>query len=77
MKFAFPKSNAYARIPLSAYYDKSFWIIRNDARDRFGTPLEQRFSKNEIEEMLKSVGLRDITFHDDVPYWCAIGTKLA
>ena len=32
-------------LPLSFYHDKSFNIIRNDSLDRFGTPLEQRFSK--------------------------------
>lgn len=33
------------RLPLSAYQDKTFNILRNDALDRFGTKLEQRFSR--------------------------------
>jgi len=62
-------------VPLSYYIDKSFYIIRNDCLDRFGTPLENRFSKNEIQEMLKSAGLIDIVFSDRSPYWHAIGRK--
>jgi len=37
----------YAKLPLAYYADKSFYIMRNDALDRFGTPLEQRFTKTQ------------------------------
>ena len=50
--------------------------MRTDALDRFGTPLEQRFSKNEIFNMMKDAGFRDINFHDGHPYWCAVGIKI-
>ncbi len=63
------------KIPLSYYGDKSFYIIRNDALDRFGTPLEQRFSKAEIEKMMLDCGLTDIIFSNSEPYWHAIGKK--
>lgn len=63
-------------IPLSWYSDKSFWIMQNDALDRFGTPLEQRFSKQEIEAMMKRCGLTDIVFSSKEPYWHAIGKKI-
>lgn len=36
------------QMPLNAYCNKSFFIIRNDALDRFGTRLEQRFSKKKL-----------------------------
>ena len=62
-------------IPLHFYVGKSFHIIRNDTRDRFGTPLEQRFSKQEITEMMKEVGLTNIVFSENEPYWHAVGTK--
>ena len=62
-------------IPLSYYRGKSFNIIRNDALDRFGTPLEQRFSREEISQMLKSAGLSEIVFSENAPYWHAIGKK--
>jgi SAM-dependent methyltransferase len=67
--------SAYKKIPLSWYGDKSFYIMRNDALDRFGTPLEQRFSKVQIERMMKDCGLTDIIFSPNEPYWHAIGRK--
>ena len=64
-----------AKIPLSWYADKSFRIIRNDSLDRFGTPLEQRFSKQQIAEMLKSAGCEDIFFGEKAPFWRVIAKK--
>jgi hypothetical protein len=49
--------------------------MKTDSRDRFGTPLEQRFKKQEIEEMMIAAGLENITFSDNAPYWCVIGNK--
>jgi SAM-dependent methyltransferase len=63
------------KIPLSYYRDKSFYIMRNDALDRFGTPLEQRFGKSEIENMMIGCGLTDIIFSNNEPYWHAVGKK--
>jgi len=68
-------SQIWRKLPLSAYWNKSFNVIRNDSLDRFGTPLEQRFSRKEITEMMKSCGLTRIVFSDDFPYWVAIGHK--
>jgi SAM-dependent methyltransferase len=65
----------YNKIPLSYYIDKSFNIIRNDALDRFGTPLEQRFSRVQIEQMMKNSGLGDIVFSENMPYWHVVGRK--
>ncbi|MFQ5432819.1 MAG: class I SAM-dependent methyltransferase [Nitrospinota bacterium] len=62
-------------IPLSAYRNLSFYSMRTDALDRFGTRLEKRFTKSEITAMFKSAGLVRITFNDDIPYWCVIGYK--
>ncbi len=69
------KGDFYKKIPLSYYADKKFFVIRNDALDRFGTPLEQRFSKNEIREMMHQCGLSDIKFSEKEPFWHAIGKK--
>lgn len=62
-------------IPLSYYRKTSLKVIRNDALDRFGTPLEQRFSKTEIRKMMDEAGLKDIVFSNKAPYWHAIGKK--
>lgn len=64
-----------SKIPLHIYEDASFYIIRNDSLDRFGTPLEQRFSRVQIKEMMGKAGLTDIQFSEQLPYWHAIGKK--
>lgn len=62
-------------VPLSYYRNHSFYTMRTDARDRFGTPLEQRFSQNQIVEMMEAAGLVDVRFSDTAPYWCAVGIR--
>lgn len=62
-------------MPLSAYRDDSFYTMRTDALDRFGTRLEQRFTRKQISAMMTAAGLKDIRFSDDVPYWVACGVK--
>jgi|TARA_B110000438_G_scaffold281775_1_gene308235 ubiquinone/menaquinone biosynthesis C-methylase UbiE len=64
-----------AKIPLSFYKDHSFYTMRTDARDRFGTPLEQRFSQIQIKEMMSEAGLYNIKFSERAPFWCAMGIK--
>lgn len=64
------------QIPLSYYVNKSFNIIRNDALDRFGTPLEQRFSRKEISTMMEQCGLQNIIFSNKSPFWHAVGQKV-
>jgi hypothetical protein len=64
-----------SHFPLAAYRQSSFYTMRTDALDRFGTQLEQRFTREEIESMMRSAGLTDIRFRNGVPYWCAIGTR--
>jgi len=61
--------------PLSHYRNKSFYSMKTDSLDRFGTSLEYRFSKQEIAEMMSDCGLINISFYDGPPYWCAIGFK--
>lgn len=62
-------------VPLYAYRNHSFYTMKTDSRDRFGTPLEKRFTKPEIKDMMERAGLVDITFSDSEPYWCAVGTR--
>jgi SAM-dependent methyltransferase len=61
--------------PLAYYRNKSFYVMRTDALDRFGTRLERRFTRAEIERMLRAAGLVEIRFSDDTPYWCAVGIR--
>ena len=61
--------------PLSVYRHHSFYTMRTDALDRFGTRLEQRFTRAEITEMMTKAGLENIEFSDGFPFWCAVGFK--
>lgn len=63
------------KVPLSDYVNKTFFIIRNDSLDRFGTKLEHRFSKKEVIEMMKNSGLEDIVVGPGSPYYHAVGKK--
>jgi len=62
-----------ANFPLFRYRDLGFYVMRTDALDRFGTRLEQRFTKLEIRTMMESAGLENIRFSEEMPFWCAVG----
>jgi ubiquinone/menaquinone biosynthesis C-methylase UbiE len=62
-------------MPLSYYRNLGFYTMRTDALDRFGTRLEQRFSRAEIRQMMERSGLTNIRFSDAEPYWVACGVK--
>lgn len=62
------------KIPLSQYRANSFYVMRNDALDRFGTQLEKRFTKKEMREMMENAGLENITF-SETSFWTAVGYK--
>jgi len=64
-----------SNIPLSEYRTKSFYTMRTDALDRFGTRLEHRFTQDQIKMMMEDAGLVNIQFSDVAPYWCALGFK--
>lgn len=63
------------RFPLSFYRRRSFYTMRTDALDRFGTRLEQRFTAKEIRVMMEQAGLERIEFIGSMPYWCALGFR--
>jgi SAM-dependent methyltransferase len=62
-------------IPLESYRHRKFYVMRTDAYDRFCTRLEQRFTREQIEQMLTDADFGQIRFSNHVPYWCAIGIK--
>ena len=61
--------------PLSYYRNKSFYVMRNDSLDRFGTKYEKRYSKYDIIKLFKKAGFKNIKISNRRPYWCAIGYK--
>jgi SAM-dependent methyltransferase len=62
-------------VPLNYHRHDSFYTMRTDALDRFGTRLEQRFSRTQIEAMMREAGLEDIRFAENPPFWCAVGRR--
>jgi ubiquinone/menaquinone biosynthesis C-methylase UbiE len=59
--------------PLHAYRDAGMYRLKTDALDRFGTRLEQRFTKDELMRMMVKAGLTRIRFSEEMPYWTAVG----
>jgi SAM-dependent methyltransferase len=60
--------------PLSAYRHRSFYMMRTDSLDRFGTSLEKRYTRDQMESLLRDAGLTDIRFCSSV-FWCAVGIR--
>ena len=74
-KFLFKIGVNVHSFPLSNYRNKSFYTMRTDALDRFGTKLELRYTRNEIQQIMINAGLINIIFSNSTPYWCAVGIK--
>ena len=62
-------------IPLFQYRDRSFYVMRNDALDRFGTRLEKRYSKQQVISLLEGAGFEDVVFSDGPPWWVAMAKR--
>jgi len=60
-----------SNLPLHHYAEMPFVMLANDALDRFGTSLEQRFNKKEIITMLENANfdLTSLKFSDGEPFW--------
>jgi ubiquinone/menaquinone biosynthesis C-methylase UbiE len=74
-RFVSRRGRSANALPLSYYADKSFYVMRTDAYDRFCTRLEKRFRRSEIARMLTHAGFKNVTFSDKQPFWCAVGIK--
>lgn len=66
---------SFHNLPLSYYRHHSLYTLRTDSRDRFGTPLEKRFTQENIRSMMHDANLIDVQFSKTAPYWCVIGKK--
>lgn len=67
------KASSY--VPLNYYKDKSFKILYNDTVDRFSAPTENRYTRVQITEWFKKVGIDKCIIPESRPYWCATGTR--
>jgi SAM-dependent methyltransferase len=72
------RGKSVANFPLHHYANMPFLMMRNDALDRFGTQLEQRFSREEISQMLGRAGfdLTSLSFSEAEPFWTFSVKKL-
>jgi SAM-dependent methyltransferase len=61
--------------PLAAYRRRSYYTMRTDALDRFGTRLEHRMTRPEIKAMMEAAGLCNIRFSESMPFWTALGCR--
>ena len=77
-KFLSKKGRDITNFPLHHYADMPFVMLQNDALDRFGTRLEQRFSKKEITAMVHNAGfdLSTLKFSEVEPFWTFSVKKL-
>jgi len=64
-----------AKLPLAMYRTRSYYQMRTDALDRFGTSMEKRFSRAEMSEMFAAAGFENVRFSDQPPFWCAVGFR--
>jgi len=64
-----------SHLPLAGYRDLSLYTMRTDALDRLGTRVEHRFTRAEIDGMMREAGLADIWFSERLPYWVACGRR--
>lgn len=61
--------------PLKYYATRSFYVMRTDALDRFGTKLEKRFTRRQIVDMLVAAGFAGIRFSESMPCWVCTATR--
>jgi hypothetical protein len=66
-----------SNIPLHQYANLNFYMMKNDALDRFGTKLEKRFNQEEITKLLSDAGFdsNSIIFSDFEPFWTFVARK--
>ena len=74
-----PSCNSLAvnesNFPLTWYRNEPFYTLSTDALDRFGTRLEQRFTKSKIKTMLAESGFRDFQFSENGPFCSVLAYK--
>jgi ubiquinone/menaquinone biosynthesis C-methylase UbiE len=61
-------------LPLKAYADYPFGVCVNDQFDRFSAPIENRYTREEVEAMMRAAGLDDVVVLPNHG-WVAEGTR--
>jgi SAM-dependent methyltransferase len=60
------------QVPLSHYRDYSLRFMAGDAFDRFATPIEKRYTREQISAWLARYG-RVAQFSERTPFWVSLG----
>lgn len=63
-----------ASLPLKAYADYSFGVLVNDQFDRLSAPIEHRYTRGQVAEMLMRAGLEDVVILENHG-WVADGRR--
>lgn len=61
--------------PLGAYADKSFRYVYLNTVDRFGTPIEHRYTLDQIRRWFTRAGFQVVAVADDAPFWRVLGER--
>jgi SAM-dependent methyltransferase len=62
-------------MPLAAYRRRGFYSMRTDALDRLGSPIETRFTRAGLRDLMEGAGLERVRISEGQPYWCAVGFR--
>jgi SAM-dependent methyltransferase len=62
------------QMPMKQYADYPFQVCVNDQLDRFSAPIENRYTRSEVENWLRSAGLENITVSKNFG-WVGTGRK--
>jgi SAM-dependent methyltransferase len=63
-----------ASLPLGQYADYPFRVLWNDQFDRFSAPLEKRYRREEVQELMTAAGLEDVVILPGYG-WRAVGRR--
>jgi SAM-dependent methyltransferase len=66
--------SAAERLPMKQYADYPFRVCVNDQFDRFSAPIENRYTRREVEAWLKRAGLEEVVVHSNFG-WVGSGRK--
>lgn len=62
------------RLPMKQYAQYPFRVCVNDQFDRFSAPIENRYTRAEVQKWLERAGLEEIVLRPNFG-WCATGRK--
>ena len=61
-------------MPLGQYVEYPFRVLWNDQLDRFSAPIEKRYSRAQVETLMREAGLTGVTLLGGYG-WRAVGTR--